>query len=120
MLENISYLRATCDHCGNIEGVQNKQELIEKEWEEYNGVLWCDDCSIMFNDVKDELEVEGYVICLIDDESRHLVKDEEYQVNELIFLSSYAKDDAKNGLSIYVDVGNGWQARLNKGEYLLV
>jgi len=59
------------------------------------------------------------VICLIDDESRHLGKDEEYQINELIFLSPYAKDDAKNGLSIYVNVGNGWQARLNKGEYLL-
>jgi len=52
MLENISYLRATCDHCGNIEGVQNKQELFTKEWEEHNGKLWCHDCSMMFNDVK--------------------------------------------------------------------
>ena len=119
MLENINYLRATCDHCRKVEALENKQELINKGWEEFNNKLWCDGCSIMFDDLKDELEEEEYIICLIDDDSRHLVKGDEYQITELIFLSSYSDEGAKKNLAIYVDVDNGMQARLNKGEYLL-
>jgi len=119
MLETINCLKATCDHCGWIESIKDRKELLERGWEEFNNKIWCEDCSMMFNDLKDELEEEGCVICLINDDSRRLIKDDVYQITELIFISSYSDDNAKKNLAIYVDTDNGMQARLNKGEYLL-
>ena len=98
----------------------DKQDLFNNGWEELNNQLFCKDCLKLFNSLEYEVAEEEYIICLIDDDSRHLVKGEEYRVNELIFLSAYADEKAKNNLAIYVDTGRGWQSRLDKGQYKLV
>lgn len=119
MLKIINNVLAECDNCGKIEKFQNKEETFSNGWEEVKDKIYCKNCIGKFNSLQYEVCEEDYVVSLIDDDPRHLVKREEYKVNELVFLSSFANEEHKKNLTIYVDVGNGWQARLDKGEYEL-
>ena len=117
MLETITQIQAKCDYCNSKDIFGTKQDVFDNGWEELNNKLCCNDCVAKFNGLEFELEEHGYVTCLIDDVSRHLGEGEEYRITELIYLSSYSDEKAKKNLAIYVNVGNGWQARLDKGEY---
>ena len=120
MLTTVNSILAECDHCGETEMFQDNQDVFNNGWEEINKQLFCKDCIAQFNSLEFKVCEDDQVVCLIDDDSRQLVKDKNYKVNELIFHSDYASEEAKKNLSIYVDVGNGWQAKLDKGQYKLV
>jgi len=66
------------------------------------------------------MKIGQYILCLITDNSKHLIKDKLYKITELIYLSKYAKKEYIYNLCIYVNVGNGWQSKLNKDQYQLI
>jgi len=60
-----------------------------------------------------------HIICLVDDEPRGLLQGQRYEITTLIYRSNWCSKEQKKNLSVYVNVGDGWQASLDKEEYEL-
>ena len=103
----VHHFLCKCSKCGTeVQNNSGVKELKENGWHELKDDLLCPECIKYYAGLKPSLG-DG-VVCLITDESRHLKASKGY------FVCDIVKD---NSHSTYVDVGNGWQARLDLGEY---
>ena len=106
----VHYFKCSCSKCGNtVENKRGVADLVEDGWLNLKDDIICPVCSEYYKKLRTKLG--DTVVCLIQDESRQLRKGKTYIVCDIV---------KGNPASTYVDVGDGWQAKLNETEYDLV
>ena len=113
-MDNIKEMRlfeCTCSHCQKI--VYNKHGLADLKlagWKEVGKKIYCPECFEPYSNVTPQ--VGDKVGCLVDDDtSRRIIYGKVYCVCELVKSEPGA---------VYVDIGDGWQRKLVRGEYHLL
>ncbi len=112
MIKEITYLKCTCDRCGETKTFKNKNDIqntmydIDKnKWNSFdylNDTVFCLECVQYYIDQYNALKVGDKVTCLIEDTSRGLYKGDIYTIC-----------DMSTGLSFYVGVNSGWKSQVN-------
>jgi len=106
----VHHFLCKCSKCGKeVENEYGVKQLKENGWLELKDDLLCPECSTYYKTLTPS--IGSNVVCLINDEDRNLFIGKNYNICEL-----------PKGMpdSIYVDTNNGWQARLDLGEYDLL
>lgn len=106
-ITELHYFLCKCSKCGKeVRNDYGVKQLKEDGWTELKDDLLCPKCTLYYKSLKPSLG--SNIVCLINDENRELIIGKNYTVCEL-----------PKGLpnSIYVNMGNGWQSRLDLGEY---
>lgn len=110
-IKEVRFFECTCSKCGKI--VQNKRGLVDLRadgWKDVGKILFCPVCFAPYENL--DPQTGDIVRCLVKDDSYRQVKYmETYQVCERV--------DGEPG-AIYVDLQDGWQAMLERGEYQIV
>ena len=112
MIKDMSYLHCVCDRCGIVKQYDTRIIMHDNGWIQINEEVFCAECIAYYNSIKPR--VGDQIICFIEDSNRCLVKGKYYTVCDLP-SSEYEKD-----ISIYINVENGWQAKLYKTQFDLL
>lgn len=107
----VRFFQCTCSKCKKV--VENKHgwaDLQENGWKWIGKMLLCPECYAPYENL--DPQIGDTVRCLVQRDSyRQVQYMETYQVCERIENEPGA---------IYVDLRDGWQARLDRGEYEIV
>lgn len=109
-IKEVRYFECTCSRCGKV--VQNKHGLADLKiagWKKVSDKIFCPECFKPYADLSPK--VGDIVGCLVaDDKWGKIVFGRIYRVCQLV------KNEPG---TIYIDVGDGWQRKLVRGEYHL-
>lgn len=107
-IKEMRFFECTCSKCKRV--VKNKRGLADLRiagWKDVGKMLYCPECYALYENLNPQ--VGDTIRCLVQRDSyRQVQYIETYQVCECIKNEPGA---------IYVDLRDGWQARLDRGEY---
>lgn len=110
-IKEVRFFECTCSECGKV--VKNKHgwvDLRKNGWKQVEEKLLCQNCYIPYANL--DPQIGDKVQCLLKADSWNRMEyGKTYTVCALVKNSPG---------TIYVDVGDGWQRKLIRGEYLMV
>lgn len=109
-IKEVRYFECTCSKCGKV--VKNKcgwLDLQKNGWKLIGEMLLCPDCYTPYANL--DPQVGDKVKCLLKFDSSY--RTEYGKIYEVCALVK------NNPGTIYIDVGDGWQRKLLRGEYLM-
>lgn len=109
-IKEVRYFECTCSECGKV--VKKKRgwaDLRIAGWKQVGEMLLCPDCYTPYANLTPQ----------IGDQVKCLLKTDKWgkiEAGKVYRVCDLAKDSPG---TIYIDVGDGWQRKLMRGEYVM-
>lgn len=108
IIREVRYFECTCSKCGKV--VKNKRgwaDLRINGWKQIGEMLLCQNCYAPYANLNPQ--IGDKVKCLLTTDTWHRT-----EFGKTYTVCALEKNDPG---TIYIDVGDGWQRKLIRGEY---